>query len=177
MVLVFSFVSTVFAGEQPKTSIDYKQAQDVADLYGDCVYLYQSSGLSYEQFDQMFTKATLAKNRFLSKYEKDISIDLLIAFQKVDRSFVDARGLWKDYIDYRYINKSTYTEGLMASYPKLKEVHREGLFGVYDTGKMAPIVAQYCVEYTENLKKAITAAQSTPPTVTTDTTSKPVEKI
>ena len=153
----------------------YKQAQDVSDMYNDCVYLYQSSGLNYERFDQMFIRATLAKNNFLARNGKSVPVDIYVALEKVDKAFADARDLWRIAIERQYIEKSSYTDGLMARYPKLKAVHRQGLFGVYDVNNFAPILGQYCVEYNEGLRKTtfiepskmiIIAPETTTPTAT-----------
>ena len=120
----------------------YKQAQEVSEMYSDCVYLYQSSGLTYERFDQMFIRATLAKNKFLTKNGKNVPLEIYVALEKVDKTFADARDLWQFAVNTRYLEKSKYTDGLMVKYPKLKDIHRQGLFGVYDVNEIAPIVGQ-----------------------------------
>lgn len=159
VLLMFIFGTSLCWAEdnsaKANTNDIYKQATEVANLYNDCIYLYQSSGLSYQQFDEMYTKATIAKNRFMSKNKTNISPDIIQAFEITDSAFADTRNMWHDYIEYKYLSKTAEIEALREKYPKLKSVKREGIFGDYDAGEMAKILATYCVEYNNKLNDLI----------------------
>lgn len=164
LVVLFMFVigASCFAEETQTQQSDarlkdiYKQASSIVDLYGDCVYLYKTSGLSYKQFDEMFTNATLQKNRFISK-NKDMPKELLDAMNDIDTTFADTRDLWKEsiYSSSIGISKNGYYEYLLKRYPLIKSVKRQGLFGLYNTQELLNILAQYCITKNDELQQMI----------------------
>lgn len=152
VVLMIFNVGICFAEDQNI----YEKARDVADLYSDCVYLYKTSGLSYNQFDQMYTNATLQKNRFLSR-NREVPTDLSNAMEDVDKTFADTRDMWKESIYSRStgISKSPYQQYLFNRYPRMQSIKRSGLFGLYDTQQILQVLSTYCIEKNDKLQDVI----------------------
>lgn len=153
VLIMFIFSASCWAAEAKSESI-YKLAQPVADLYSDCVYLYRTSGISYKQFEDKFTEATIQKNRFLKK-NKEVPVDLVDALNNVDMAFADAKQIWNLSFQYAWLSKSDYTISLYKKYPRMSVVRRQGMLGMYSTQEMANIVASYCIEYNEKLALVI----------------------
>lgn len=153
LVLTLVLMSGVCSAEEKNI---YQKADEVADLYNDCVYLYKSSGLSYKQFDEMYTQATLQKNRFLSK-NKDVPLELSDSLNDLDRAFADTRDMWKEsiYSNSTAIPKNAYSISLFQRYPRMQSIKRTGIFGMYDTQQILQVLSTYCIEKNDKLQEII----------------------
>lgn len=162
MLLLISGMSLCYAATTEKNI--YDQAASVFELYNDCIYLYQNGGISYNQFSEMYTKASLQKNRFLTK-NKDIPSELKKSIISVDEVFMHTRDMWDASIRYKTISKSKYTENLKELYPRLQQVKLNKFWGLYNANEMAEILGSYCIEYTKRLQDTIDVLSGkTPPT-------------
>lgn len=155
LVILALFLMTIGncygAGLQVNT---VNQAEAISNMYDDLLYLYKGPGLSYKKFDDKYTEATIAKNRFLTK-NKELPPSLVEAFENVDMAFADGKRIWDLSFQYGSLYKSNYTESLMKKYPRMSVVKRKGIAGVYYIQELGNVIVSYCDEYNTKLKSEI----------------------